>query len=112
MLTLRFPKLLYQDCVIRGRVEFLAEPVTVVASAWKADGRPIYGAFFWINQFDQYPIPKESYFMAGAGMQTTIIIPSHDLVVVRLGHYKGAREGREGLINALTLLMKAVPGNS
>ena len=83
--------------------------MSTVAPAWETDGRPIYGAFFWINGFEQYPIPKEAYFMAGAGGQTTIIIPSHDLVVVRLGHYKGARVGGEALSNALTLLMEAVP---
>ena len=39
----------------------------------------------------------------------TFIIPSHDLVVVRLGHYKGASPGNSGLKNALALLMEAVP---
>ena len=37
------------------------------------------------------PVPREAYYMSGAGGQTTLIIPSHDLVVVRLGHFKGAR---------------------
>ena len=48
--------------------------------------------------------------MAGAGGQYTLIIPSHDLVVVRLGHYKGDAAGTESLKNALALLIKAVPG--
>lgn len=47
--------------------------------------------------------------MAGAGNEKTIIIPSHDLVVVRLGHYKGAGPGDAGLKNALSLLMEALP---
>ena len=47
--------------------------------------------------------------MAGAGGQTTLIIPSHDLVVVRLGHYKGSAPGSEAFNAALALLMKAVP---
>ena len=88
-----------------GFVEF----VNTVAPAWKADGRPVYGGFFWLNRFSQYPIPKTSYFMAGSGGQTTFIIPSHDLVVVRMGHHKGASAGDSGLVNALKLLMQAVP---
>ncbi len=80
-----------------------------MAPAWEADGRPIYGGFFWINEDEAYPIPKEAYFMAGAGNQMTFIIPSHDLVVVRLGHYKGEGPGDEGLKNALANLMEAVP---
>ena len=47
--------------------------------------------------------------MAGAGGQTTLIIPSHDLVVVRQGHYRGARAGGQALRNALVLLLDAVP---
>ncbi len=86
-----------------------AEFVSTVAPAWEADGRPVYGGFFWINGTDQYPIPRDAYFMAGAGNQKTFIIPSHDLVVVRLGHYKGSAPGNEGLRRALALLMEAVP---
>jgi hypothetical protein len=47
--------------------------------------------------------------MAGAGGQTTMIVPSHDLVVVRLGHYKGEATGTVAFRKALTLLMEAVP---
>jgi CubicO group peptidase (beta-lactamase class C family) len=89
--------------------EGYAEFVSTVAPAWEADGRPIYGAFFWINSTGTYPIPEDAFYMAGAGNEKTIIIPSHDLVVVRLGHYKGAAPGDEGLKNALSLLMEAVP---
>jgi hypothetical protein len=47
--------------------------------------------------------------MAGAGGQSTIIIPSHDMVVVRLGHYKGSGPGGQAHRRALELLMEAVP---
>jgi hypothetical protein len=47
--------------------------------------------------------------MSGAGGQTTLIVPSHDLVVVRLGHYRGAAAGALGFRKALALLMEAVP---
>ena len=83
--------------------------VSTVAPAWKADGRPIYGGFFWINGDGVFPVPKDAYYMAGAGGQTTLIIPSHDLVVVRMGHYKGAAPGAVSFRRALALLMRAVP---
>ena len=46
--------------------------------------------------------------MAGAGGQNTIVIPSHEMVVMRLGHY-GGEGGRDALRNALAILMEAVP---
>ena len=88
-----------------GYVKF----VSTLAPAWEADKRPIYGGFFWINGDGKYPVPKEAFYMAGVGGQTTLIIPSHDLVVVRLGHYKGSQAGDKGFKQALALLMDAVP---
>jgi CubicO group peptidase (beta-lactamase class C family) len=83
--------------------------VSTLAPAWKADNRPIYGGFFWVNGDGAIPIPKDAYFMAGAGEQKTIVIPSHDLVVVRIGHYGGALQGSASLKLALAKLMEAVP---
>ena len=90
-----------------GFVEF----VSTVAPAWEADGRPIYGGFFWINGNDNWPVPRDAYFMAGAGGQYTIIIPSHDLVVAKQSHYKGSGPSSDDLRNALRILMEAVPAS-
>jgi CubicO group peptidase (beta-lactamase class C family) len=88
-----------------GYVDF----VSTLAPAWAADGRPIYGGFFWLNGDGRFPTPKSTYYMSGAGGQKTLIVPSHDLVVVRLGHYRGSEAGAEALGRALALLMDAVP---
>ena len=108
----RLGNLYLQDGVWNGErilPEGFVTFVSTVAPAWQADGRPIYGGFFWINGDGQYPVPKESFYMSGAGGQTTLIIPSRDLVVVRLGHYKGEDVGEESFKKALALLMQAVP---
>jgi len=47
--------------------------------------------------------------MRGAGGQSTTIIPTHDLVVVRLGKYTGSGPGGRALNQAFELLMEAVP---
>ncbi|HSB09211.1 MAG TPA: serine hydrolase [Blastocatellia bacterium] len=108
----RLGNLYLQDGVWRGEwilPEGFAKFVSTVAPAWEADKRPVYGAFFWINGDGAYPVPKDAYFMAGAGGQWTMIIPSHDLVVVRLGHYRGSREGTQSFRRSLAILMEAVP---
>jgi CubicO group peptidase (beta-lactamase class C family) len=108
----RLGNLYLQDGVWNGErilPEGWVKFVSTLAPAWAADHRPIYGGFFWINGDSAMPVPKDAYFMAGAGGQTTLIIPSHDLVVVRLGHYRGADAGEDGFNKALALLMEAVP---
>jgi CubicO group peptidase (beta-lactamase class C family) len=108
----RLGNLYLQDGVWNGErilPEGFVKFVSTLAPAWEADKRPIYGGFFWINGDGRYPVPKDAYFMAGAGGQTTMIIPSHDLVVVRLGHYKGSAPGEKAFEKALALLVEAVP---
>jgi CubicO group peptidase (beta-lactamase class C family) len=83
--------------------------VRTLAPAWEADKRPIYGGLFWINGDSTFPAPKESFYMAGVGGQTVLIIPSHQLAIVRLGHYKGVTAGGRALRKAVGILMGAIP---
>jgi CubicO group peptidase (beta-lactamase class C family) len=116
----RLGMLYLQDGVWNGErilPEGYSKFVSTVAPAWAADERPIYGGFFWINGEagvehrlpPHFPIPSDSYLMAGAGGQFTFVIPSHDLVVVRLGHFKGQSQGEGSLQRSLALLMEAIP---
>jgi CubicO group peptidase (beta-lactamase class C family) len=109
----RLGNLYLQDGVWNGErllPEGYVKFVSTIAPAWQADNRPVYGGFFWINGDGELPVPREAYYMSGAGGQTTLIVPSHDLVVVRLGHFKGSAPGDAAFKRALSLLMKAVPG--
>ena len=85
--------------------------VSTLAEPWVADGLPVYGGLFWINGDGGFPIPEDAYMMRGAGEQSVTIIPSHDLVIVRLGHFKGQQAAGKALIKAYTLLMEAIPEN-
>jgi CubicO group peptidase (beta-lactamase class C family) len=108
----RLGNLYLQDGVWNGErilPEGWTKFVSTLAPAWAADKRRVYGAFFWLNLEGAFPVPADAYYMSGAGGQTTLIIPSHDLVVVRLGHYKGSAAGSSGFEKALALLMEAVP---
>ena len=57
-------------------------------------------------------MPKDAYYMAGAGGQTTMIIPSYDLVIVRLGHFKGEVAGQRDFEKSLALLLQAIPAST
>ncbi len=89
-----------------GYVDYASE----VAPAWIEDRNPVYGgAFFWVNGNGTPPLPASAYSMRGAGGQSTTIIPTHELVVVRLGKYTGSSEGGPALTRAFELLLEAVP---
>ncbi len=110
----RLGNLYLTDGVAPGGERLLPEGyvdyVSTLAPAWEADGRRQYGGgFFWVNQAGSFPVPSTAIYMAGAGGQNTIVMPSHEMVVVRLGHYSGSGPGRRALNRALELLMEAVP---
>jgi CubicO group peptidase (beta-lactamase class C family) len=110
----RLGNLYLQDGVWKGErllPEGFVKFVDTLAPAWVADDNPVYGGFFWINGDGKLPVPKDAYYMAGAGGQYTMIIPSRDLVVVRMGHFKGDEPGSADLNQALALLMRAVPAH-
>ncbi len=79
--------------------------VRTSAPAWR---RPEYGGQFWINGLGQWNLPRDAYFMSGAGGQHTFIVPSHDLVVVRMGHQRGAAVGSKLLNQSLAAIVAAV----
>ena len=109
----RLANLYLQDGVWNGErilPEGYVDYVKTVAPAWAADGRPVYGGgFFWVNGDGGWPLPKEAFAMLGAGGQSAHIVPSHELVIVRLGKYRGATAGEAALNSAMRLLIEAVP---
>jgi CubicO group peptidase (beta-lactamase class C family) len=109
----RLGNLYLQDGLWNGErilPEGYAEYASTVAPAWEADGRLQYGgAFFWVNGEGGQGLPTTAYSMRGAGGQSTTIIPSHGLVVVRIGKYTGSGPGGRALRDAFALLMEAVP---
>lgn len=108
----RIANLYLQDGVWNGErilPEGYATFVRTLAPAWAADKRPIYGGLFWINGESSFPAPKDAFYMSGVGGQSVLIVPSHQLAVVRLGHYKGVSPGGRALRKAVGLLMDAIP---
>jgi len=79
-----------------GFVDFVRAP----APAWK---QPVYGGLFWLNATAQWNLPKDAYYMSGEGGKV-FIVPSLDLVIVRMGHEGGQEVGLKQLNVALRLL--------
>ena len=90
-----------QRLLPEGWTTFVSTP----APAWK---RPEYGGFFWLNRINTWELPPDTYFAAGAGGQNTWIVPSQDLVIVRMGHMRGQGAARRATNTALRLVMEAV----
>lgn len=84
-----------------GWTKFVSTP----APAW-ADSS--YGAMVWVNGRGAWPTPRDAFAFRGAGGQETYVIPSLDLVIVRMGHFPGSRVGGQDLQKALPLIIAAV----
>ena len=84
-----------------GWVEFVSTP----APGWNP---PVYGGLFWVNTDRRWDAPRSAYYMNGAGGQRVIIVPTHDLVVARQGHRRGAGAGMQALNVALGKLIAAI----
>lgn len=85
-----------------GFVDFVSTP----APAWPG---PVYGGMVWVNGDSSWALPADAYAFRGAGEQNVFIVPSHELVIVRMGHYPGMRIGARDLRRAQELLMEAIP---
>ena len=63
-----------------------------------------YGGLFWLNRGSALSkAPEDTYWALGAMGQYTVIVPSYDLLVVRLGPSPGGHEAyMSGIIGQLT----------
>ncbi len=85
-------------------VDFVQTPAE---KAWAHN--PYYGGFFCTNATGLMPgSPKDVFWMSGGGLQRTMIIPSKDLVIVRLGHMSGAIFGVEDTLNETVAAIAAL----
>jgi CubicO group peptidase (beta-lactamase class C family) len=77
-----------RQLISRGWVDFVRSP---------APTAPHYGGFWWLNHdsAEFRSLPEDVYFASGAFGQNILVIPSHDLVIARMGW--NVPDDREGL---------------
>jgi len=90
----RFGMLYQQEGVWDGErllseewVEFARTPAPATAQTGN-----FYGGQFWLVPDDRRDVPKDAYATAGNRGQFVVVVPSHDLVIVR----RGLDYGRQG----------------
>ena len=84
-----------------GYVDFMKTP----APAWE---QPEYGGQVWVNGAGTWDLPADAFHAAGAGGQHTFVVPTHDLVIVRMGHRRGGETYSANLKRAQRLIIEAV----
>jgi CubicO group peptidase (beta-lactamase class C family) len=89
-------------------VDFVRTP----APAARENGND-YGAQWWLVPDDRTDLPQDAYSTSGARGQYTIVVPSHDLVIVRRGlDWRQGNPGPGGGLsqwNLLAEVLKAFP---
>ncbi|HEX7061291.1 MAG TPA: serine hydrolase [Woeseiaceae bacterium] len=86
-------------------IEFVRTP----APATRKDGS-FYGGQWWLVPDDRRDVPRDAYTTAGNRGQYVIVVPSHDLVIVRRGLDYGAQGFDEW--DLLREVLKAFPPSS
>lgn len=95
----RFGLLHLWDGVWEGERILPAAWVAFVRTPTATDPNRNYGGLFWVNAGGRFPdLPPDAYTAAGFMGQNTMIVPSRDLVVVRLGPSPG---GSDQYLNAV-----------
>jgi CubicO group peptidase (beta-lactamase class C family) len=87
---IRFGLLYLNDGVWQGERILPDGWTEFVSTAAPADAKKNYGGMFWLNlppRMDR--VPKDTYWSAGFMGQVTMVIPSRDMVVVRMGPSPG-----------------------
>jgi CubicO group peptidase (beta-lactamase class C family) len=114
----RFGYLYLRDGVWEGRRLLPEGWVDYTRTRAPAPNNTVFGAHFWLNaepygeQFELLPGAPESAFCAtGAYGQYVCMVPSHDLLVVRLGemHASGWPEMREPLVDLIAAFPPLAP---
>ena len=89
-------------------VDFVRTP----APAWNNEegeaSESRYGGMWWLNTTGNFDLPTDAFYAAGAGCQNTIVVPSRDLVVVRLTRYDSLTVSNEPFNAALRGILAAI----
>jgi CubicO group peptidase (beta-lactamase class C family) len=82
----RFGLLHLRDGVWNGKRILPPGWVKLVTTPAPAAPRQLYGGMFWLNRSEELEgVPRDAYWADGAMGQYTLVVPSRDVVIVRLG---------------------------
>ena len=91
-----------------------SDTISARAPGWESSGGG-YGGLFWRNdagspggRFPSVPDSANAYYAAGAFGQFTIVIPEHDLVVVRMGYDSNGGAAAQALDRALAAILEQI----
>jgi len=84
-----------------GWVDFVSRP----APAWDLGE---YGGQFWVNTQGEDGLPTDAFSAQGVDGQRTFIVPSNDLVIVRMGHRMGGATYHHNLTQANRQIIEAI----
>jgi CubicO group peptidase (beta-lactamase class C family) len=82
-----------------------------LGSPGKENAQNDYGCLFWTNRTQQRlgkSVPADAYYMSGWGKQTCCVIPSLDMVIVRLGPHRDLNDRLEYNSEFLSRIVSAV----